>query len=158
MGRTNKAEKSVEDIVQERLNEFTQKLMILFPDKEYELRKLANEISYSGLDGVSAQKPPNLFAPSENPLFDFINDERGYALTAEDMARVPGFITGDLSTSEVSVAVHAVVEKLQSELSTRENLTLHDIANILEERVRRLRSLNRIRELGGVKILHEEHA
>lgn len=147
MGKVTKKRKTTEQIVHERLLEFTEKLMDLFPDKEYELKKLVSDIAYSGLDN-SVQAVEVL----EDPVFEFICREEGYVA---NVATIPGFIKGMPQKSEISVAIEAIAKKLHNDFTSNDNLTLQDITKALGDQVVRLKKLDRIRELAGVRIQHE---
>ncbi len=151
MGRVTKknTKKSTEEIVQERLLEFTERLMNLFPDKEYELKKLVSDVAYSGLDdSVEAREV------LEDPVMDFICREEGYVV--HDMSSVPGFIKGMPGKSEISVAIKSIADKLHDDFTGDEKLTLQDISKMLKQQVVRLKGLDRIRKLAGVKIYDDE--
>lgn len=141
--------KSTEQIVEERLLEFTERLMVIFPDKEYILRKLVNEVSYSGLDNsVDAVEV------LEDPVFDFIWRCEGEVV--HDWANVPGYIKGQPQKSEISVAIKAIAEKIHHDFTSDEKLTLQDITRTLQTQVVRLKGLDRIRQLAGIKILGDD--
>jgi hypothetical protein len=140
--------KSTDQIVEERLLEFTERLMDLFPEKEYDLRKLINEVSYSGLDDSV-----NAVEVLEDPVFEFIWRQEGQVV---DWANVPGYIKGMPQKSEISVAIKAIAEKLHTDFTSDDKLTLQDITKSLQKQVIRLKGLDRIRELAGVKILGDD--
>lgn len=143
---TKPRQRSVDDIVQERLDRFAEKLINLFPDKEYELRKLINNISHSDLDNST-----HAVEVLEDPPFDFINRQEGYVVSSEEMARIPGFIRGMCQQTEASLAIQAIAEKIRTDFTSRDDLTLQDITKVLEEQVKRLKTLDRVRMLAGIK-------
>ncbi len=131
----------IEKIVNERLHLFTSRLISIFPDKEYELRKVATGVGRSGLD--MAVNCIEVLEDSNN----FISASPPFVVKDTD---IPAHIRSSRGLPEASIAAHDFVEQLTSELNKRNDLTIREIARVLEDHVEKLKGLDRVRELAGI--------
>lgn len=131
----------VEKIVNERLHQFTSRLISIFPDKEYELRKVATGVGRSGLD--MAVNCIEVLEDSNN----FISKNPPFIVKETD---IPAYIRSSRGLPEASIAAHDFVDQLTSELNKRNDLTIREIARVLQEHVDKLKGLDRVRELAGI--------